>query len=207
MVNQPEAKSAPKKRKYNSPLRQQQAAETRERIINAGSELVHEFPTWDWTNLTAKAVGDRAGVAERTVHRHFASERALRQAVLQRLVEESGISLEDFELKDFAGMTEDMLKYLVSFSANADLTPTMDPALTSIFEYRRRQLMSSVIRETPDWTDRERQLTAAALDVLWDPTVYGRIKSTWELDMETATRTITWMIDLIEQAIRTGNKP
>ncbi len=200
-------KADDKKRKYNSPLRQQQTADTRQRIVAAGSELVHEFPTWDWTNLTAKAVGERAGVAERTVHRHFTSERALRHAVLQCLVEESGINLEGFRLDEFRDMTVGMLSYLLSFSAKSDTVPVMDPTLASIFQYRRQQLLDAVVRETPQWREDEQKLVAAGLDILWDPSVYERIRQSWGFDRDTATRTVTWMIDLIETAIKNGNKP
>lgn len=200
-------KAVDKKRKYNSPLRQQQTADTKERIVAAGSELVHEFPTWDWTNLTAKAVGERAGVAERTVHRHFSSERALRHAVLQRLVEESGVNMEDFQLKEFRDMTVGMLNYLLSFSAKTNTVPALDPTLASIAEYRREQLLDAVVRETPTWGDEEQKIVAAGLDILWDPSVHERIRQSWGFDRDTATRSVTWMIDLIETAIKNGNKP
>src|SRR4029453_1942129 len=72
------------RRKYDSPVRRQQAAETRERILAAGSELVHGFPRWDWRELTVRAVAQRAGVNERTVYRHFSSERELHEAEIRR---------------------------------------------------------------------------------------------------------------------------
>ena len=81
------------KRRYNSPLRQQQTLETRERIVAAGAKLVHSYRAWDWTNLTALAVGECARVSDRTVQRHFPTERLLRDAVLQRVYEVSGIGL------------------------------------------------------------------------------------------------------------------
>ena len=55
---------ATQRRGYNSPVRRQQSAETRERIIAAGAELVHGFPAWDWKNLSAAAVGEHAGISE-----------------------------------------------------------------------------------------------------------------------------------------------
>ena len=60
-------------------------AETRDRILDAGSALVHEFESWDWRPLTFRAVAERAGVGERTVYRHFATEQALHAAVMERL--------------------------------------------------------------------------------------------------------------------------
>lgn len=195
------------KRKYDSPLRRQQVADTRERIVDAGAELVHELPSWDWTNLTAKAVGDRAGVASRTVLRYFSSERVLRHAVLQRLVEESETHLERFALKDFREITEGMLAYLLSFSAKFEPPPLTDPTLNSIAEYRRDKLLEAVTQETRGWQEREREIATACLDILWDPSIYERIKHNWSFDRETATRSITWLIELIEAAISTGQRP
>ena len=52
--------SAPVRRRYDSPVRRQQAAETRARILAAGSALVHGYPTWDWRELTFRAVAEKA---------------------------------------------------------------------------------------------------------------------------------------------------
>src|SRR4029077_13587684 len=38
----------PTRRRYDSPIRRQRAAETRERIVVAGAELLHGFPIWNW---------------------------------------------------------------------------------------------------------------------------------------------------------------
>ena len=39
-------------RTYDSPVRRQQAEETRERIVSAGAELLHGFAVWNWRALT-----------------------------------------------------------------------------------------------------------------------------------------------------------
>ena len=70
------------RRTYDNRARQEKAAQTRERIVAAGSELVHAFDTWNWRDLTFKAVAERAGVGERTVYRHFPTERHLHDAVM-----------------------------------------------------------------------------------------------------------------------------
>src|SRR5215831_19683750 len=76
---------ARRRRSYNSPVRREQTADTRQRILAAASRLLHEFPTWNWRELTVRAVAKRAGVSERTVYRYFLSERELRDAVLRQL--------------------------------------------------------------------------------------------------------------------------
>src|SRR3954452_9555040 len=91
---------SPDGRRYDSPVRRSRAAVTRERIVAAGSELVHHFPSWDWKELTFRAVADRAGVSERTVYRHFATERELHDAGMRRLEEEAGLSYDQLRLAD-----------------------------------------------------------------------------------------------------------
>ena len=86
------------RRRYDNRGRQQKAARTRERIIAAGTELVHAFDSWNWRELTFRSVAERAGVGERTVYRHFPTERHLHDAVMQRLESEAGISYEDVDL-------------------------------------------------------------------------------------------------------------
>ena len=70
-------------RKYDSTLRRQRAAETRERIVAAGCDLLQGSSIRDWRGVTVRAVADRAGVNERTVYRHFANERGLRDEVMR----------------------------------------------------------------------------------------------------------------------------
>jgi AcrR family transcriptional regulator len=193
-----------KRRRYDSPLRRQQAAETRERIIAGGAELVHGFPAWDWRGLTFRAVGERAGVTERTVHRHFSTERALREAVLHRLVEESGIRVEGLELGDFAGIAAQLFTYLSSFAVSP--RPLKDPAFATVDQHRRDALLGAVVRSTRGWSASERQMAAAMLDMLWSVPTYERLLTAWRLDAERAIRAITWVVGLIEEAIRKGRR-
>src|SRR6201988_2725814 len=93
------------RRRYDNRARLQKAAQTRERIVVAGSDLVHGFETWNWRDLTFKAVAERAGVGERTVSRPFPTERPLHDAVMQRLESEAGISYEDVNLANLAETT------------------------------------------------------------------------------------------------------
>src|SRR3954469_14909974 len=83
------ARAEPPRRAYDSPVRRQRVAETRERIVAAGAELLHGFPIWNWDALTPGAVAEHAGVTERTVYRYFGSERELRDAVMARMEHEA----------------------------------------------------------------------------------------------------------------------
>jgi len=198
-------KQTREKRRYHSPLRQKQAAETRERIIAAGSKLVHGFQSWDWKNLTAKAVGERAGVSERTVQRHFTSEQSLRGAVLHRLVEESGVNLEQLKLVDFDDVIIGMFKYLSSFAVEPNVS--LDPALAKLDELRRASLVEAVQETVPSWSRREQEMIAAVLDMLWQPATQDRLKLAWGVDTDDFTRLIRWFTALVRDALAQGNKP
>jgi AcrR family transcriptional regulator len=166
---------------------------------------VHGFPAWDWTNLTAAAVGARAGVSERTVQRYFPTGRKLRDAVLQRLVEESGVSLQGLELHNFAAVTARMFGYLSSFAT----TPATvdDPTFASMDRQRREALLGAVARATPRWSNVERETAAAVLDIFWNLSPYERLTTSWGFDADRAIDALAWLVGLIEEAIREGRRP
>src|SRR5438105_15637906 len=89
--------SAPAQRRYRSQVRDRRAAETRDRIVRAGVALVERLPDLDWSVMTFQAVAEGADVSKRTVFRHFANERELRDAVMQRLQERAGVTYERVE--------------------------------------------------------------------------------------------------------------
>ena len=93
------------RRSYHSPARQKAAAATRERIVGAGVRLVRGFTTWDWDELTFRAVAERAEVSERTVYRHFPTERHLHDAIMSRLEDEACIAYQDVVLDNLAEVT------------------------------------------------------------------------------------------------------
>lgn len=193
-------------RKYHSPLREKQRADTRNKIITAGSELVHSMPSWDWRNLSAAAVGKQAGVSERTVHRHFASERSLRAAVLQRLVEESDVDIGQLELGDFGSTIDKLFRYLQSFSV-ASSTVQSDPMLEEMDRFRTGALLDAVVRATPDWDKARQENAAALLDMLWQPQLQERLMTVWGFDGDRTVQLITWLFDEIECAIRKNRSP
>jgi AcrR family transcriptional regulator len=196
---------APPRRTYESPVRRQQAVETHERIVLAGAELVHDLPGWDWRELTMKAVAERAGVHVRTVYRHFATERELHDAVMGQLVEESGIDLDSLELEGLADSTRDLFRYLSSFPVAA--RPHREPTFADLDRQRRESLRDAVVRITEGWSEGEREIAAGILDVMWSIPTYERLHSAWDLDAEQAAQAVTWVIDLLEQAIREGHRP
>jgi AcrR family transcriptional regulator len=77
------------KRKYSSTVRDEQAARTRNRILDAASEL---FLERGYARTTMKDIADRADVARDTVHAIFGSKpRVLTALIDLRLVPDAGV--------------------------------------------------------------------------------------------------------------------
>jgi AcrR family transcriptional regulator len=193
------------RRRYDGTLRRLRAAETRERIVAAGSELLHGSSIRDWRALTVRAVAERAGVSERTIYRHFANERELRDAVMHRLEEEAGIDLAGLKLEDVADVTARIFEYVSAYPLEP--RPPLDPTLTEAGKRQRSALLEAVAADATGWPKADRVVAAAMLDLLWSLASYERLVVDWQLDRKHAIRGIAWVIGLVEEAVRKGRRP
>lgn len=200
-------RDAPASRRYNSPLRRQRAAETRERIVGAGSALVHSFPSWHWDDLTFRAVAERAGVSESTVYRHFANERELHDAVMHRLREEAGVSYDGITADELPDVATRVLAALSRFSVARSTSESHDPTFVSVDEQRRRALLGAVTQAAPEWSAYECEVAAAMLDVLWGVPSYERLVAHWDMNTEQATAAIRWAMQRLIDALHDGAPP
>lgn len=194
------------RRSYDSTLRREQAAETRERIVAAGSDLLHLASVRDWRSLTVRAVAERAGINERTVYRHFGNERGLRDAVMHRLEEEAGIDLAAMRLEDIADVSVHIFEHISAYPFEP--RPPLDPTLTDASRRQRDALLDAVSsRASSQWSETDRLAAAAAFDVLWSVASYERLVVDWQLDQGRAVQVLTWVIRLVEEAVRQGPPP
>ena len=195
------------RRPYDSPLRREQAAATRNRIIAAGSELVHELPSWDWDDLTFRAVAERAGVGIRTVYRYFPTERVLHDAVMARLEEEAGVHYEGMTLDGVADVAANVFRSMAAFSAAPVVATPPEATFAAADDKRRRALTDAIESAVSDWSPSEKRSAAAALDIVWSPPNYERLITAWGMERDAATDLMAWLIDLVASAIRDGSPP
>ena len=193
------------RRYYDSPVRRERAAETRERIVTAGSELVHQFESWDWDRLTFRAVAAQAGVGERTVYRHFPTERHLHQAVMHRLHQEAGVDYDEVTRSNVAEVTARVLASLGSFPTAPTTTLPTDSIFGEVDE-RRRAALHRVVAEL-DVDDGTREAIAALLDVLWNLPAYERLARDWDIPPEQASAALAWLAELLLRAVEAGDAP
>ncbi len=192
-------------RPYDGTLRRERAAETKERILDAGSELIHRTSVRDWKRLTVRAVAERAGVNERTVYRYFGSERGLRDAVLHRNEQEAGIDLDGMQLEDIATVATQIFDHVAQYPREP--RPPLDPTLVAAKDRQHDALLSAIATEAGRWPDGERTVAAAVFDMLWSVASYERLVVGWQIDHEQAVQGISWVIGLVEEAVRDGRGP
>ncbi len=192
-------------RPYDGTLRRERAAATRERIIVAGSELLHRTSVRDWKKLTVRAVAERAGVNERTVYRNFGSERGLRDAVMRRHEQEAGIDLAGMRLEDIATVATQVFDHVSQYPREP--RPPLDPTLVDANQRQREALLGAIAARAVEWPEEERTVTAAVFDVLWSVASYERLVVDWQIDHTAATEGIAWVIGLVEHAVRDGRGP
>jgi AcrR family transcriptional regulator len=192
-------------RPYDSTLRRERAAATRERIIDAGSEILHRSSVRDWKKLTFRAVAERSGVHPRTVYRYFGSERELRDAVMHRHEQEAGINLAGMQLEDIATVTAHKFEHVSHYPR--DPHPPLDPTLADAQLRLKDALLGSVANRAEQWSSDDRMAVAAVFDVLWSVACYERLVDDWQLSHESAIKGISWVIGLCAEAVQNGRGP
>ena len=197
----------PARRPDDSPVRREQAAATRARIVAAGSELVHELPSWDWDDLTFRAVAERAGVGIRTVYRYFPTEQVLHDAVMEQLEREAGVRYEGMTLDDVAVVATQVFRSMASFAAAPVVAAPAEATFAAADDKRRRALTEAIESHATGWPERQKQAAAAALDVIWSPPNYERLITAWGMDRDDAAGLMAWLIEVVASAIRTGPGP
>jgi len=107
------SKSAGATRRYQSPLREEQAEQTRRRIVEA---IVEQLSDTGRTDFSTAQIARRAGVATRTVYRHFPTRDDLLAAVDEEIRDRVPASEDSAE-----GFLDNIGVLLDWFEANPEL--------------------------------------------------------------------------------------
>ena len=197
------------RRPYDSTLRRARATQTRDRIVDAGAQLVRSAPIRDWRGVTIRAVAELAGVNERTVYRHFPNERALRDAVMHSLERQAGIDLDELAITSIGEFAERIFRHVAMYPLEP--RPVLDPTLSATNQRQHDVLLVAVAHavsdQDVDWSAHEQRLVAGVFDVLWGVTAYERLVHDWQLDSDDAIRAITWVLKLVQEAVESGSRP
>jgi len=205
MANGGGAPANESRREYDGTSRRASAGVTRERIVAAGSSLLHDASVRDWRSVTVRAVAERAGVNERTVYRHFRNERGLRDAVMHHLEEEAGVDLTAMGLDDIADVASRIFEHVSAYPLEP--RERLDPTLSDASGRQREALIAAVSEATDSWPDADRTAAAALFDVLWSVSSYEHLFVDWKLDHDEAVRAIVFLIGLLAEAVGQDRRP
>jgi len=173
---------------YVSPLRQQYAAQTRERILDAAIDGLKEG---DLEGLTIARVAKDAGVTERTVYRHFQTREDLIKAVWPRMGTRLGIP----------GLPQTVEALL---SAPGRIYPRFDTEAgavrASMYSQAGREIRATanparhqaftglVARAQPELDEAARRRRAAVIQMIGSSHGWACFKDYWGMDTQEAAR-------------------
>lgn len=191
------------RRPYESPVRRRQAAETRDRILQAGVALIRTDPTGQAANLTFRSIAESTGLSERTVYRYFASEADLHTAVVRKAELESGVAWDRMRADELPRMVERSIRFFSSPEHEKQAPDTFVEEDSA----RRQAILAAVIEVTADWPEQERRKAAAVIDALWDVRTYGSLVENWGLSLPEVASAAGWLMALIVEALGSGRRP
>src|SRR5262249_60218024 len=137
-----------------SPLGRGRAAQARGRLAAAGGALTRGASIRDWRGLTIRAGAERAGVNERTVYRHFANERVLRDEVMHHLEQKVGVDLARMRLDDVAGAAARIFEHLSAYPL--DRRRPLEPTLIEANRRQHEALVAAVEGSSERWPELDR---------------------------------------------------
>jgi AcrR family transcriptional regulator len=197
-------------RVYESPLREEQAAATRERILRGMRELVLEGHT---TNVTMADVAKRARVSERTVYRHYPAKEDLFQALFAWAVTDG----QEYDPGDPAGpgalvsAAEDMFP---RFESNAEIVRAMNagPEARALRAARAEQRRHAVRRAMAPVTEGLAPDSAtrlhAIVHLLTSSDGFLFMQEFWGLDSAEAVKAVRWAVAaLADRAVTKKGAP
>jgi AcrR family transcriptional regulator len=193
-------------RVYESPLREEQAAATRERILGALRDLiVDEHPS----NITMADVAKRAKVSERTVYRHYPTREELFHALFTWAVT-AGEDVSPVRANDPAGLIAMARRMFPMLEANAEIVRALNSLPFSAdmrahrADRRRSQVIEALEPVTAGLAPDSAQRLQALAHLLTSSDSLMFMKEYWGFDAEEASKAVAWAIGALTD--RAGTK-
>lgn len=199
--------SVPVTSSYQSPLRQEQKAATRQRILEAASRLMEDRGLEE---LSFAAVAAGAGVKERTVYRHFANKALLLEGLWDWFqgsvhygpVAETEAELIAKPLSTFPGFDENEQFVRALWSS----TQGREFRLSNV-ETRKAGINKAIADATRGLPPRQTRWIAAVIHVLYSGAAWSTMKDYWGLSGDEAGKASATAIELLINAVRSNLAP
>ena len=185
-------KRKPKPAPYQSELRAEQAAATRQRIIEGA---LSGFAPWA-TDMPFDEVAKRARVSERTVYRHFPTQKHLFDAVAAHVIGNSGWNPDEVEAHTLGATALRAFTYFGTLFERGD--PTPDPPGIPELRAKRLEMIERVVGPCTAGMDPvHARATFAVFDGLCRVQFLRAMHEHWGLGGEDAGRAVEWAINAL----------
>ena len=184
---------------YDSPLRREQAEQTRSRIVGAALDLI----VGGVEGLTMPEVAKAAGVALRTVFRHFPTRDDLLDATWQALQVRMGDTPDLESLDELAGFLPELFgRYgaMEDHIRGAMFAQTFVSSRQRLGADRARKMRRAVAAQFTAGDERSRAMAASAAYTLTVPLVSIVLKEAYGLSSSEAGRACVWAVRALAAA-------
>ena len=194
-------------RVYKSPLREAQAAQTRERILEAARSFLEAN---DIDGLTLRRAAELAQVSPPTVYAHFPTLDDLMAAFFQWLSPRIGMDEPLPPLAELPGMPA---RLFALYEANGALlrklmdSPSWDRRRLAGRDRRIGAWIEAIGAELPHLAADERRRGGLAVASCWSPTHWRWLTDTGGLTQADAVASASWTIRTLIQALKQGLPP
>jgi len=189
-----------KKQNYSSTVRKEQEAATRDLIIRSTIALLNgALPG----RLSHEAVAAKAGVASRTVYRHFRTQGDLARAAWARFVEEAHIRFPatEAELAELPSRAfrhfdkyESLVRAFLAFDVGAKKKEDGDVG-------GRAQTMRALSRLTTGLTPPERARVVAVFVALCSASMWRVMRDEGQLSGQETAKAVEWAVQALAAAL------
>lgn len=191
-------------RSYSSPLRAEQAAATRLRVLDAAIDLLQEAESGD---VAIPDVAERAGVSVRTAYRAFPTRDDLLEGVLAEL---------SARFESIAGtMPTTLDEYVRSADRAVRAVYEAEPLFRAMFATpagrelhrgtaprRHEAIDRMLVAELGDVTPEQRRRFIAVAHLLSSSRSVLLLKDYHDLDVDDAAAVVRWALELLVAAVR-----
>lgn len=202
------ARAMSENRSYNSPLRDEQAQGTRDRILDAFTDLLAGKRADD---ITTRQIAQRAGVSQPTVYRHFPDRTALLEGVaarVRRLFGEDrtpGASLDD-RVEGVAGFFAEADRH--SESMRAEVLLNSDPrSFATSTSATTREVLDAVGHEYSEFDERQRTAVAGLLRCLVSSHSWLRMREEFGVPGSESGPLFQWAVTTLIGELRQSGYP
>jgi AcrR family transcriptional regulator len=196
-----------KERPYSSPLREAQARQTRDAILDALTQLLAEQPA---DEITTRAIAERAGVSQPTVYRYFPDRPALLDGLAHRVDALAGTDAWPATLDELVQRTTAFFVGPDSHAAvtTAEAVLNADPRRYSRSTRERTQAMQRLVIEAfPEYGDRDHMRITALLRSIVTIQTWLRMREEFGMSGTESGPVVQWALETLVREIRAGNFP